>query len=171
MKKNTKSKKRGSSKSRISRKRTKHIKKIKGGNVAFPASIVGTTQFSSIAAAPQSFVPYNDFSNDPNYGVINARLTQPFLTGVYTGGKRRSTFLKKPKSSKNAKFYKNPKSSKKTGGSPLAQGLSELMNYNFGAYPSAALPTDAAGVAGISANLAGISNANNNNPAIPTPLA
>ena len=165
MKKNTKSNKRGSSKSRISRKRTKHIKKIKGGNVAFPASIVGTTQFSSIAAAPQSFVPYNDFSNDPNYGVINARLTQPFLTGVYTGGKRRSTFLKKPKS------YKNTKSSKKTGGSSLAHGLSNLMNSNFGSYPSAALPTDAAGVAGISANLAGISNAHNNNPALPTPLA
>ena len=165
MKKNSKSGK------RVSRKRKNQVKKIKGGNVAFPASISGTPQFSSIVAAPQSFVPYNDFSNDPNYGVIDSRLTQPFLTGFSTGGKRRTKSAKKPKSGKKTKSHKNQKSVKKTGGSSLAHGLSNQLNSNFGTFPSAGLPTDTGGVAGISANISGISNAHNNTPAFASPLA
>lgn len=52
-----------------------------GGGVVFPAS--------SSSTHPQSYLPYNDFSNDPNYLGVSARNTGPFLTGVMKGGRSR----------------------------------------------------------------------------------
>lgn len=133
-------------KSRQSRKRNRSLKKIKGGNVAFPAS------FSS-SQNPQSYLPYNDFSKDPNYGMIDSRLTQPFLTGVSTGGRRRR------------------KAGKTTGGSSIAYGLTNALNTSVGQITSGGLLTDVGGVAGSAANLTGSNNVYNSNPSIPLPLA
>jgi len=58
---------------------------MKGGNsTIFPASFSN----SDAAASPQSYLPYNDFSVDPGYYVINSRNTGDFLTGTTKGGRR-----------------------------------------------------------------------------------
>ena len=46
---------------------------------------------SDVAASPQSYIPYNNFSNDPGYSTIAARNTGPFLTGTVKGGRRRNS--------------------------------------------------------------------------------
>jgi hypothetical protein len=58
---------------------------MRGGNSVFPASFSN----NSIVTSPQSYLPYNNFANDPNYSVIGSRNTGNFLTGVLTGGSRR----------------------------------------------------------------------------------
>ena len=55
---------------------------MRGGNAVFPATISA----SDIQNSPQSYLPYNNFANDPGYNVIGARNTGPFLTGTTTGG-------------------------------------------------------------------------------------
>ena len=57
-----------------------------GQNAIFPASISN----NDIDASPQSYLPYNNFSNDPGYSVIDSGNTGAFLTGTFTGGRRRS---------------------------------------------------------------------------------
>jgi len=64
----------------------KRVKIVKGGsNAVFPA----TFSNSVVTTSPQSYLPYNNFENDPGYSVINARNTGTFLTGVATGGRGR----------------------------------------------------------------------------------
>ena len=51
---------------------------MRGGNNAFfPASFTNNTSMVS----PQSYLPYNNLSNDPGNYVIASRNTGPFLTG------------------------------------------------------------------------------------------
>lgn len=66
-------------------------KNIMNGGSTFPASFNNNT----VTASPQSYLPYNNFANDPNYGVVAARNTGPFLTGVSTGGKKRKSSRRK----------------------------------------------------------------------------
>jgi hypothetical protein len=54
------------------------------GGTTFPASFSN----SDAAASPQSYLPYNNFSADPGYSVINSRNTGDFLTGATKGGRR-----------------------------------------------------------------------------------
>ena len=83
--------KRKTQKKRYSFKRSrvppKRVNIMRGGNgnIVFPASLSSET----VANSPQSYLPYNNFSNDPNYEVIAARNTGPFLTGVKGGSKRK----------------------------------------------------------------------------------
>lgn len=56
-----------------------------GDSVAFPASFSN----ANISVSPQSYLPYNNFANDPNYSVISSSNTGPFLTGVSSGGSKR----------------------------------------------------------------------------------
>lgn len=129
------------------RKKRNASKKIKGGNVVFPATFEPPTPLN-----PQSYLPYNDFSNDPNYSVINTRLTQPFLTGVASGGSRRK--------------YK-----KRTGGNPLVYSMSNALNPTAGQIPSAELLTDVGGVTYAISNVTGATNSYNNNLVNTAPIA
>ena len=89
--KSQKKNKRKVSKKRCTFKRSrvppKRVNIVKGGagNLVFPATFSNDLR----AASPQSYYPYNDFSNDPNYSVVSSRNTGPFLTGVASGGSRR----------------------------------------------------------------------------------
>jgi len=126
----------------------RNIKKYKGGNseVAFPASF----SQSVVDANPQSYLPVNTFSHDPNYSVVDARLTAPFLTGVSSGGRRGKL---------------------KRGGSVESQSLSNILSNTFGQLPSGGVATNMGGVTNIASNLSGTSLAYNSNPSIPVPLA
>jgi hypothetical protein len=54
-----------------------------GSGVSFPASM------NNNVVTPQSFLPFNSMSNDPNYSVIASRNTGPFLTGMKGGNRSR----------------------------------------------------------------------------------
>ncbi len=59
---------------------------MRGGQSAlFPVSFSN----SDAAASPQSYLPYNNFSADPGYSVVNSRNTGDFLTGTTKGGRRK----------------------------------------------------------------------------------
>ena len=121
----------------------KHAKKYRGGSaVTFPATFA-----TSSLQNPQSYLPYNDFSSDPNYSVVDSRLTLPFLT---SGGRK----LKKRK-----------------GGGTLAQYASNTLNSSVGQFPTTGLPTDVGGVSAIISNMTGLTSHYNGNPAIPVPIA
>jgi hypothetical protein len=73
---------------------------IKGGGSSLPLSIAhsispkptmrgGSSLSTAQSISPQSFLPFNNFSQDPNYSVIASRNTGPFLTGISSGGSRR----------------------------------------------------------------------------------
>ena len=103
-----------------------------GSNPAFPASFSN----NDIEASPQSYLPYNDFSNDPNYSVVGARNTGPFLTGILSGGSRRNRM-------KNRKM--------RGGGGEGSAYLSNIMNSatnQIGIIPAPAL-NESSGVAGV----------------------
>ena len=141
-----------------------NTKKYKGGALVGGASgVVFPPSFSQsvVDANPQSFLPVNTFSNDPNYSVVDARLTSPFLTGVSSGGRRSRH--------KKAKMRKGP--NQKGGSSTAAQALSNIANSTIGQFPSAGMATNIGGVTNIAANLSGASSTYNSTPNIPTPLA
>jgi len=120
--------------------------KMRGGNT-FPSSFSN----AAVSASPQSYLPYNDFSNDPNYSVISSRNTGPFLTGTVTGGSSRR------------------KSRKMRGGS----NISSVMNYatnGIGIMPSPSL-NESSGVAGIMGTFSGNASAYNPTPSMIAPLA
>ena len=81
---------RTSKKTRTSKR--KNVMMRGGNNVVYPATF--SNEIASVS--PQSYLPYNNFSNDPGYLVVNSRNTGPFLTGVVSGGKgRRKHTMKK----------------------------------------------------------------------------
>ena len=69
--------------------RSRRVNIMKGGSpVVFPV----TFSNNDVAVAPQSYLPYNNFANDPGYSVVSSSNTGPFLTGVSSSGgaKRRN---------------------------------------------------------------------------------
>ena len=135
-------------------------KKYKGGGllggVAFPA----TFSQSYVDANPQSYLPVNTFSNDPNYSVVDARLTSPFLTGVSSGGMGRGLPKKRRK-----------KRALKIVGGAESHGFSDLLSNTFGQLPGGGIPTNLTGVAGVTGNMTGSNNAFNSDPHLITPLS
>ena len=132
-----------------------NTKKYKGGNsgVAFPASF----SQSVVDANPQSYLPVNTFSNDPNYSVVDARLTAPFLNGFSSGGRRRRQMKKGQM--------------KKGGSATLAQYVSNGLSNTVGQFPSAGIATNIGGVTNIAANLSGASASFNSTPKFVPPIA
>jgi hypothetical protein len=105
-----------------------------------------------VASAPQSYLPYNNFANDPNYSVVAARNTGPFLTGVSSGGSRRR---------------------RKYKGGNLASYLSNTMNSytsNTGLLPSPAI-NESSGVAGVMSGFSNTAASYDSTPSRLTPLA
>ena len=129
----------------------KNKMKVKGGS-AFPASFNNNT----VTASPQSYLPYNNFANDPNYGMVAARNTGPFLTGMSSGGMKRKTFNRK---------YK--------GGGELTSYLSNTLNTvtnGVGIMPAPAL-NESSGVAGIMSGFSNNASVYDPNPLKIAPLA
>jgi hypothetical protein len=85
---------------------------IRGGSsVVFPASFSA----ANIASSPQSYLPYNNFANDPNYSVVSSSNTGPFLTSGGAKHKRTKTAKRR-----GVRFFR--------GGSDGATVLSNTMN-------------------------------------------
>jgi hypothetical protein len=53
---------------------------MRGGQASF--------SINDIAASPQSYLPFNNYANDPGHNMISARNTGDFLTGTVKGGRR-----------------------------------------------------------------------------------
>jgi len=144
----------------------RNTKKYKGGflgGVAFPASF----SQSVVDANPQSYLPVNTFSNDPNYSVVDARLTAPFLNGVSSGGRRR-------RQTKKGQMQKGQmqKGQMQKGGAPtLAQYVSNGLSSTVGQFPSAGIATNIGGVTNIAANLSGMNATFNSTPKFVAPIA
>lgn len=119
-----------------------------GGHSVSPA----TFSNSNIAASPQSYLPYNNFANDPGYSVVNARNTGPFLTGVSSGGKkgRKTRSTKKHKKRTTRIIIGGGGDAVTTG---LSNGLNTSMN-GMGIMPVPAI-NEISGVAGV---ISGFSN-------------
>ena len=153
--------KRKTQKKRYSFKRSrvppKRVNIMRGGNgnIIFPASLSSET----VANSPQSYLPYNNFSNDPNYEVIAARNTGPFLTGV-KGGSRRKRMMKR-----NRKM--------RGGGGEGSAYISNMMNTmtnQVGIIPAPAI-NESSGVAGVMSGFSNTGAVYNPAPARIVPLA
>lgn len=125
----------------------KRLNILRGGS-----SSVSPATFSNndIAASPQSYLPYNNFANDPGYSVVSSSNTGPFLTGVSSGGKR-------SKKSRSAKKYKKRMTRIVGGGDAVTTGISNGLNTamnGIGIMPVPAI-NETSGVAGV---ISGFSN-------------
>lgn len=138
--------KRKQSKNASSRKTTKTYRG--GSGVSFPATIT-----SASLQNPQSYLPHNDFSNDPNNYLTSSRLLQPPFSLLSGGRKKRN------------------KSKKIKGGNVMSYNMSHGLSSNFGPIPSAGLLTDVGGVTGAASNLTGLSSVYNGSSNIPVPIA
>ena len=143
----------------------KNIIKGGNGNVSFPATF--SNEIASVS--PQSYLPYNNFSEDPGYSVVNSRNTGPFLTGVASGGK-------KTRSKQNLKTTKkNRKNNKRlSGGSTgLHTGISNVLNTatsSVGIVPSPAI-NETSGISGIMSGFSETGSVYNSSPQNIAPLA
>ena len=136
-----------------SRVAPKRVNVMRGGNAMFPATLTNNI----VSAAPQSYLPYNDFANDPNYGVVASRNTGPFLTGVSSGGSRRKR--------RNGRKYR--------GGSNASAYISNNLNTTtsgIGLIPSPAI-NESSGIAGIMSGFSNTAAVYNSNPTRLAPLA
>ena len=145
---------------RVSRKRTYISSKIppKRSNVIYSGR--GGAVFPS-SLSPQSYLPYNDFSQDPNQFVVNARLTQPFLTGVAIRGG----------SKKKSRKQTGNRGPKKQRGGNLAYAFANDLNATVGQITGPGLITGVDGVAASAATLSGVASAYNTDPVHIAPLA
>jgi hypothetical protein len=112
------------------------------------------------------FPALNDFSRDPNYSVIAARNTGPFLTGTYSGGRRRNSRSKRlgGKRRNRRAFY---------GGNDVAFSISNGLNTatnSIGIIPAPAM-NEVSGVAGLMSGFSGTAAAFNPTPYNITPLS
>jgi len=140
-----------STKRRSSSVGSKRKNTMKGGS-NFPASFDSNT----VTSSPQSYLPYNNFANDPNYGVIAARNTGPFLTGVSTGGKKRKNSRRKYKGGSGLPAY-------------LSNNLNTITN-GVGIMPAPAL-NESSGVAGLMSGFSNTASVYDPNPLKMVPLA
>lgn len=120
-----------------------------GNNAVFPATFTN----SVAAGSPQSYLPYNNFSDDPGYSSISSRNTGPFLTG----GSR--------------KIRRGRRIS--GGGSDATNGLSNIMNNvtnSTGLMPVPFL-NESSGVAGAMSGFSNTSSVYSSAPMKMVPLA
>jgi hypothetical protein len=128
------------------------------GSTIFPSSLSN----SDVAASPQSYLPFNNFSSDPGYDVIAARNTGPFLTGVASGGKRRNK--KGGRKSRGKKIY---------GGSDISTTISNGLNTStnsVGIMNSPAL-NETSGISGVMSQFSGTGSAYSSTPVTMARLA
>ena len=149
--------------------RRNRIMKGGDGSVIFPASFSNNV----VAASPQSYLPYNNFSNDPGYSVISSSNTGPFLTGVSTGGskKRRNNRMQK-----NSKYRTKSKSHKmRGGGGELSSTISSNINTLTNTAGVVNLPTpvisELSGVSGVMSGFTNTGSSYNPTPDRISPLA
>lgn len=131
---------------------------MRGGNgsVNFPSSLSN----SDVAASPQSYLPFNNFSMDPGYGVIAARSTGPFLTGVASGGKARRN------KNRNKKGGRKSRGKKIYGGSDISTTMSNGLNNvtnSVGIMQTPAL-NETSGVSGALSQFSGTGSAYSSTP-------
>lgn len=126
---------------------------MRGGNgsVVFPSSLSN----SDVAASPQSYLPFNNFSGDPGYGVIAARNTGPFLTGVASGGKRR-----------NEKGSRGTRGKKIYGGSEVSNAMANGLNTATNSVGVMQLPAlnETSGISGVMSQFSGTGSAYSSTP-------
>lgn len=156
-----KTKKRGNSKRKTSKHRyrfkrsavlPKRVDIMRGG---FSASFTSDV----VSNSPQSYLPFNNFSNDPNYSVINARNTGPFLTGVASGGSRKRRM--------------NRRKMMRGGGGEGSAYISNMMNTvtnQVGLIPAPAI-NELSGAAGVMSGFSNTGSVYNSMPAKIAPLA
>lgn len=123
---------------------------MRGGN----GSSIFSSSFSNsdVAASPQSYLPFNNYSNDPGYSVIASRNTGDFLTGVLTGGRRN-----RKRGTKSKKIY---------GGSDVSTTMSNGLNSatnSVGIMQSPAL-NETSGVSGVLSQFSGTGSAYSSMP-------
>ena len=123
---------------------------------------------SNIAASPQSYLPYNNFANDPGYSVVNARNTGPFLTGVSSGGKKgiKSRSAKKHKKRMTRIILGG-------GGDAVTTGLSNGLNTATNGMGIMNVPAinEISGVAGVVSGFSNTGSLYNSTNYRTTPLA
>lgn len=122
--------------------------KIMGGGSLSSA----TFSNNDVSASPQSYIPYNNFSNDPGYSVINARGTGPFLTGTSGGGRSRRIMK---------------------GGNDVSSSISAGLNAftnNLSIIPAPAV-NESSGVAGVMSGFSGTGSAYSSTPLKIAPIA
>jgi len=127
------------------------------GNVSFPSSLSN----NDVVASPQSYLPFNNYSGDPGYGVIGARNTGPFLTGVSSsGGKRRN----KKRGTKGKKNY---------GGSAISTNMSNGLSNISDSVGIMKTPAfnETSGVSGVLSQFSGTGSAYSSIPVNMTRLA
>ena len=125
---------------------TRRSRVIRGGtSVSFPASFSN----NDIAVSPQSYLPYNNFANDPGYNTVSATNTGPFLTGMARGGR------------------------KMRGGNAVTSNVVSGINYvtNGVGIVSSPAVNELSGVAGIMSGFSNTGAAYNSEPAAGVPLA
>lgn len=143
---------------KISKKKRSSNRKrtMKGGygSVSFPLTLSN----NDVAASPQSYLPFNNYSNDPGYSVIGARNTGPFLTGG-----------KKTKSRKN----KNKKNKRMHGGSGVSTTMSNGLNTATNSIGIMQIPAlnETSGVSGAMSQFSGTGSAYSPMPVKMAPLA
>ena len=121
------------------------------GSVLFPSSISN----NDIAVSPQSYLPFNNFSDDPGYGVIASRNTGPFLTGVVSGGKR-----------KKKRIHIGSRGKKIYGGSEISNVISNGLNTATNSFGIMQLPAlnETSGVSGLVSQFSGTGSAYSSTP-------
>jgi len=121
---------------------------MRGGNgmTIFPSSISN----NDVAASPQSYLPFNNFSNDPGYGVISSRNTGPFLTGMSGGRKVRNK--RRSRGSRGKKIY---------GGSDISTTMSNGLNNATNSVGIMHVPAlnETSGVSGVLSQFSGTGSA------------
>ena len=128
------------------------------GSVSFPASISN----NSIAVSPQSYLPFNNFANDPGYSVIDSRNTGPFLTGISSGGRRKGHY----KQSRKIRAIRGGSGDLHSG---MSTGLNTLTS-TIGIIPAPAF-NELSGVSGIMSGFSGTGSSYNSTPNTIVPLA
>lgn len=149
---------------------------LQGGSssVAFPSSFSN----ADVAVSPQSYLPYNNFANDPNYSVISSSNTGPFLTGVSSGGAKK----KGRKTRRLAKTMKRRGRGRGRGtrvfrgGSEASSVLSNAMNTVVVGKGIMPVPhvneiSGASGVMSMFSNTGSLYNSTNPSPMVSAPLA
>ena len=146
--------------------KTRTKKMVKGGsNVVFPPTI-------SNASSPQSYLPYNNFENDPGYSVINARNTGAFLTGVSTGGRGKNSQKRMGGRGKNSRKRMGGTRPMR-GGGDASSSISNIVNgavSNAGIIPAPAF-NELSGISGVMSGFSNTAGAYSSTPANVAPLA
>ena len=125
-----------------------------GNNAVFPSTFTN----SIAAGSPQSYLPYNNFSNDPGYSIIASRNTGPFLTGTSSGGSRKRRLHRRRISG---------------GGNDVTNGLSNTMNNVTNGIGLMNLPAlnESSGVAGAMSSFSNTGSVYSSVPVRMAPLA